>query len=112
MSSRSLTLFLTLSSLSCFAANAPEPPKLRLGNAVMPDRYAIDLTIVPDQDAFHGKADIAVRFNQPESLVWLNATKLDIKEARFESAGKSETATVVAGGDNFAGLQFARDLSG
>jgi alanyl aminopeptidase len=96
----------------CFAAKAPEPPTLRLGGTVVPTHYSIDLKIVPGTDLFEGIAHIAVSFKQPESTVWLNATKLNIKQASFEANGKSSAASVVPGGDNFAGLSFPSELNG
>ena len=96
----------------CFAAKAPEPPTLRLSGTVVPVRYSIDLKIVPGTDLFEGSAHISVSFKHAENLVWLNATKLNIKQANFESSGKTIPATVLPGNDNFAGLSFPSDLSG
>jgi alanyl aminopeptidase len=103
--------FLLLPLLS-FAANLPDPPRLRLGDNVRPVHYAIDLTLAPDQDTFEGKADIDVSVGAPSSLIWLNATQIEIRQAAFEAAGATMPATVVAGGDNFIGLQLTKPVSG
>ncbi len=104
---------LVLLASSCFAAKAPDPPKLRLGDSVVPIRYSIDLKVVPNQDLFEGTAEIDVDVRQPSRTIWLNATKLNIKTARFQSAAaNTATATLVPGGDNFAGLSFPTEVTG
>lgn len=95
--------------VSCsLAANLPEAPKLRLGDSVKPSRYAADLTIVPDKDTFQGTVDINVTIARPQPVIWLNATKLDIKAATFNG----QPATVTSSGDAFAGLQFREPVNG
>ena len=103
---------LLLAAISCYAATAPEPPKLRLSTDVVPTHYFVDLTVVPDQDLFQGKVDIDIRLQKSQSLIWLNATKLNIKSASFQVAGTRTEGTVVPGDDNFAGISFAQELSG
>ena len=50
------------------AAPSLEPPKLRLDGSVQPLRYAVDLTIVPDHDTFHGSVEIDVDVRTPSNL--------------------------------------------
>ena len=94
------------------AANAPEPPKLRLDGIAKPLRYAVDLTLAPNQDSFHGIVDIDLRFSQPESILWLNAADLTISDAALLSGGRSIPAKVVTGGDQFTGFDFGQPVSG
>ena len=96
----------------CFAATAPEPPKLRLGSSVLPSRYSIDLTIVPNQDVFQGIAEIALEFKQPANLIWLNALELKIKDAHIVAAGKTLPVTTVPGSKDITGFSFSEPLSG
>lgn len=107
---RALSVLLLVSPLT--AATLTDAPKLRLGTTTVPIRYSIDLTIVPNTDKFQGVADIQVNVNQPESVVWLNATSLQVKQASFQQNGKSTSASVTAGGSNFIGLQFPGEVSG
>ena len=95
-----------------FAATTPDPPKLRLGDSVRPIRYGIDLTIVPNQDAFQGVADIDVQFKQPASLIWLNALDLKIKDASLIAAGKTLPVAIVEGGKGVTGFSFGQAVSG
>src|ERR1700722_16032320 len=83
-----------------FSAPTLEPPKLRLDGSVQPLRYAVDLTIVPDRDTFHGSVDIDVDVRTPTQLIWLNAIGLTIQEAGFRpEAGAPLPAKTVPGGD-------------
>jgi alanyl aminopeptidase len=97
---------------ACFAAKSPEAPSLRLPNTAAPIRYAVNLTIVPDKDTFDGSVDIDVDLKQPEELLWLNATKLNIKDAVLKTSGQTYQAAVVPGGDNFVGLRFDKEVTG
>jgi alanyl aminopeptidase len=94
------------------AAPTAEPPKLRLGDAARPSRYAVDLTIVPDQDTFRGVVDITIAMHAPSSAIWMNATALQIQEASFRSDSAAQTAQVIPGGNDFIGLAFDRPVSG
>jgi alanyl aminopeptidase len=109
--SKTILVSLALAA-SCLAAKSPDAPSLRLPGTATPIRYAVNLTIVPDRDTFEGSVDIDVDIQQPENLLWLNATKLNIKEATLQAGGQSYRATVVPGGDNFAGLRFEKEVSG
>jgi len=98
---------------SLFAATSPEPPKLRLPDGVQPSRYAVDLTLIPGQDAFHGVVDISIDIRTPTSILWLNAAALKIQDASFRAAsGSIARAQVVAGGADFAGFSFDHPISG
>jgi alanyl aminopeptidase len=108
---KTISLFLALAG-PCVAAKSPEAPSLRLPNSAAPNRYAANLTIVPDKDTFQGSVDIDVDIKQPEDLLWLNATKLNIHEATLKTGGQTYQATVVPGGDNFVGLRFEKPVSG
>ncbi|MGI8741639.1 MAG: M1 family metallopeptidase [Bryobacteraceae bacterium] len=99
---------IALSCWAAFAATSSEPPKLRLPENVRPVHYAIDLTIVPGQDSFKGTADIDIDIQQPQSVVWLNATELKIQQATF----KASPVEVLAGNKDFTGFSFAQPVSG
>ncbi|HEV2687540.1 MAG TPA: M1 family metallopeptidase [Bryobacteraceae bacterium] len=98
---------------SALAAPTLDPPKLRLPDTVRPTRYAVDLTIIPDRDTFHGAVDISLNIRAATSVIWLNATALKIQEAGFRAdGGASSPAQVVAGGNDFAGFSFEQPISG
>jgi alanyl aminopeptidase len=96
-----LTLVTSLASLA-----ADTPPKLRLSDEIRPVKYAVDLTLVPGAADFSGAIDIDVTLSKPGSVIWLNAREIAITEARVTAGGKTQAATVVPGGEQFAGLRL------
>ncbi len=57
-----------------------EPPVARLGNAVVPRGYQIELRIDPSQERFSGVVTIDVSVNEPRDAIWLHGKNLDISE--------------------------------
>jgi len=95
------------------AESSPSPPQLRLGDAVQPSRYAVDLTVVPNRDTFQGIVDIDIDIRTPSQLIWLNATRLTIQEAIFQPATRAaEHPRIVPGGEQFIGFAFDHPVSG
>jgi alanyl aminopeptidase len=106
-------LSLVLIASGAFAAPSFDPPKLRLDGSAQPISYSVDLTIVPDRDAFHGSVDIGVDFRTPADVLWLNAINLQIQDATFRpESGDVLAAKTVPGGDQFIGFAFDRTISG
>ncbi len=62
----------------------PAMPAGQLGEAVVPSRYVLDLTIVPERDAFSGRVEIEVEINQPARVIWLHGRDLDVSSAWLE----------------------------
>ncbi|HEY5678573.1 MAG TPA: hypothetical protein VIS55_00745 [Pseudomonadales bacterium] len=61
-------------SLAPLAAEEDEPPKLRLGEAVQPKAYAIELNLVPESEYFSGIVTIQISVAAPPPwVIWLNA---------------------------------------
>ncbi|MBA3505631.1 MAG: M1 family metallopeptidase [Betaproteobacteria bacterium] len=90
-----------------------EVPGLRLPRNVVPLSYEAQLTIDPKAETFSGALAIKVRVDKPTDLVWLNAAKLTIEEARAVLPGPNAegfAATVVPGNDSVIGLKFAQPL--
>jgi aminopeptidase N len=85
----------------------PAPPALRLPGDVAPVRYALELTIVPDQPTAAGRIRIAAEVVRPTRVIWLNATGLAIDRA--ELGGRP--ARVIAGGDDVIGVVADRELA-
>lgn len=95
------------------AAAAPAPPELKLPDTVVPVRYEAHLTLDPDADEYSGTIGIEVRIAASTDLVWINATRLQILDARVvvdPAKAGGTPAEVVDGGEDFVGLQFATPL--
>ena len=65
-------------------APAPEIPLGRLGDAVVPQRYELDLTIVPERERFSGRVAVEIDIREPSELIWLHGNRLDVTEAWLE----------------------------
>ena len=76
-----------------FAAD-PGAPKGQLPAGVAPTHYAIDLTVLPDQQGFSGHAAIDIKLDQPATTIWLHGRELKVSEAKVTDAkGEAQTAT-------------------
>ena len=106
MRAKLLFTFLTLSCIAGFAAD--QPPKLRLSEVedISPTGYRADLTLDPDKLVFTASLVIRLDIGKPVQTIWLNATKLSIPEATLTAVGKTATAKVLPGGDDFIGFGF------
>ncbi|HZI64873.1 MAG TPA: hypothetical protein VFE44_08835, partial [Thermoanaerobaculia bacterium] len=98
--------WLAVSAVAAAAAEAP--PALQLDDRARPIRMAVELTIVPEKDAFPGVATIDLEFRRPSRVLWLNATEINVREATLEAGGERLTGRVLPGGEHFVGLEFPR----
>ena len=103
----SLILFASLAS-----AAAPEAPQLELDENATPQRYRLDLTLVPGDNSFRGAIEIDVRVAKATRLVWLNSEDLDISSVVWRAGGVDFTPTITPEQHGFIGLQFDRPVSG
>jgi len=101
---------LLVASLVRAESPAPTPPDLRLPAVARPLAVAADLTLVPDQETFEGRIEMAIELAAPLDFLWLNANRLEIEAAEAVSAGETIAARAVPGGDQFVGLAFEREL--
>ncbi len=101
-------LIFSLAASAAIAASTP--PTLRLGNQAHPERYAVQMTLDPDREAFEGQIEIALTLREPTSLIWLNGTNLEVQKASIASNGTSQEITVVPGGEDFIGLSWQRSI--
>ena len=93
------------------AGSTPTPPKFRLPSEVAgPVRYAVDLTIVPDQDTFTGAIDIDVNFKQSTPILWLNAEKVAVKAATLSIDGQEVAVEVIPTPKDYVGFAFAHPV--
>jgi aminopeptidase N len=90
------------------APSTPAPPALRLPPTATPTRAAVTLTIKPTASDLEGEIDLDLVVNEPTDLLWLNASQLEVREARLEAGGATIAARAVPGGDDFVGFAFAQ----
>ncbi len=57
------------------AASADNYPAGQLPDDATPTRYAINLTVVPDQETFAGKVVIDVKLAKTTDLIWLKPAR-------------------------------------
>ncbi|HUC43162.1 MAG TPA: M1 family metallopeptidase [Candidatus Sulfotelmatobacter sp.] len=103
-------LVLALACTASDASTAAAPPTLRLPSIAKPRHHALELTIVPTEPRFSGSIVIDVDLAEATSLLWLNASELDIGEIEVATGGASAPGTVVPGGDDFVGVSFPRPI--
>ena len=97
-------------ALLAVAGTAAEPPKLKLGDDILPVRYAADLTLVPGATTFAGRIDIEIQLAKPASLIWLNAVDLEIGEASITHRGQTTAATIEPADNEFVGLRVPAEI--
>ncbi len=76
------------------------PPPLRLPGDVVPTAYRLDLTVLPDERHLTGSVHIEAVVKTRASVVWLNATNLELLHARVGG----NPAQVLAAGEDFVAL--------
>lgn len=103
-------LILALASPAVCRAADPQPPELRLEATARPKAMTVDLTILPEQEGFAGKVGIELELTRAASFLWLNAHELEIQSAVLNTGGKESAARVVAGGEDFVGFDFGREV--
>ena len=86
------------------AAQDPQPPQLRLGDAATPRAYDVRLAIDPRTTAFEGEVRIEMRINRATPVLWLNAHQLDIHGAEFVVGARRVPARVIAAAADFVGF--------
>ena len=89
----------SLVCLTLFGAllTAAEAPKLRLGDSVVPRRYAVELS---------GAIDIDVDVRQPQDTIWLNALELEFHEVTVDG----QAAHTVPGNHQVTGISTGRAI--
>jgi alanyl aminopeptidase len=108
----SAALFSAAISIPALLATNPVPPQLRLPGGVRPLSYDVNLKLTPGADSFDGSVAVHVKFDQPSALLWLNAADVKITSAKLEQGGHMMPVTVVPGGSQFAGFEFASPVEG
>ncbi len=107
-------------------AAAPGAPTLRLPKVAVPQRYALDLTLVPAEETFTGRIDIDLNIVESTPVLWLNkGPELMVQQASLligapgsGEPGKSKAAAggpelrarATSVGKDFLSLMFDRPL--
>ena len=71
------------------SASASEVPVGRLGNAVTPTHYRLELTIDPSRDSFSGIVSIDIDVDAARESIWLHGKNLDVSDVYLVD-GKSK----------------------
>lgn len=94
-----------------------DAPTLRLPKLATPQRYAVDLTLIPQDETFSGKVDIELAVAAPTQVLWLNMgpelkiQRVLLKPAAGAGPGPATNAPDLLGrakpsGQHFVALRF------
>lgn len=78
------------------AASHPVEPLRRLGDAVVPSRYEVQLTLDPRQEGYGGHVAVHLRVNKPTQTFRMHALELTIDAVSLEIDGRRSQARVKA----------------
>ena len=88
------------------APAAVTPPTLRLPSGQAPTSYHATLVLDPAKTDFTGHIEIAMTFEKPTPLFWLNGRGLTVDSATLTpSSGSAVALEVLPGGDEFIGFR-------
>jgi alanyl aminopeptidase len=73
-------VFLGVAPLAFLAAQADAPPTARLGDAVVPTQYRVELDIDPSKEAFSGNVVIDITLKNASDAIWLHGRNLKVSE--------------------------------
>ncbi len=105
-----LLLAAFVSGSAAVSLAADQPPQLRLPESVAPSSYRVALKIDPAETSFTGRVEIQLDVKQPVETLWLNASQIDISEAKLTAGGKTFSPRTVPGGSDFVGFAFDSPL--
>ncbi|MBY0511706.1 MAG: M1 family metallopeptidase [Rhodospirillaceae bacterium] len=102
--------------LSITAAGAAENyPHGQLPDDIIPTHYALDLTVIPDQQGFSGKATIDVHVKGKSDVIWMHGLRLTVSNVTLtDGDGSTVPATwrEIPKSDGVAKLVPAKALRG
>jgi alanyl aminopeptidase len=87
-----------------------EAPKFRLGDAVTPARYRLELTLVPFALTFSGAVAIDLQLHSAVTEIWLSSQELTIRDATLTAGNDTLPAHIVSAGNGLAGFAFERAI--
>src|SRR5690242_10942038 len=92
----SLVAAALLTGTMMLAQSDVKPPEFRLPTTAAPSRYKVNLTVAPDKDTLTGSVDIDLTVKESTSVLWLNAEKLNVKDATLKSGGQTLTPKIIS----------------
>jgi alanyl aminopeptidase len=87
-----------------------QSPHFRLPQEVQPERYRLELTLVPGVEEFQGTVSIDLRVVREAHSIWLNANDLTVDSARLTVGGKDMGLAAISGNSDFLGWRTAQPL--
>jgi alanyl aminopeptidase len=87
----------------------PAAPTLRLGDAVVPTHYTLDLQLDPSAASFDGSVDIDVDLKRATTGIWLNANEIKVHAATVDDQA-ARVLPSPAGDDQHLGLGLDRSV--
>lgn len=97
--------------LGAIAAAAPSTLPMRLGDAVRPLSYRLDLRVDPSQPRHSGVVEIALELMRPSSELRLHAKDLRISSVEFQpERGSAQRGRVVRADEDSVYLRFGKPL--
>jgi len=95
---------------ACTLSAAQQPSLFRLPSDAVPTRYQLNLTLDPEKTDYSGDVEIDLDVRNATSVIWLNASKLNVSAASIEGP-VTATAQIVPGGDDVVGFAFDHTLT-
>lgn len=92
-------------------AGAPDAPVLRLGDAVAPVQYRVELVLDPEAESFEGAVTIELDIRQPVERIWLNATDIEVSKASLAVGDDDWAVDVVPGNQDVVGFALKRQVA-
>jgi len=93
-------------SSQAFSSDSSKVPQLRLPGIAKPERYSVELTIVPTSATFTGVAEIDMEFQQDTTFLWLNANDLKVKEVSLQQGKDLISAHATQSQPDYVKLDF------
>jgi len=101
-----MNLALTLLAAWLAASQPPVPPALRLPAGPRPTLYELELRVVPTEATFSGAVRIHLELPEATSLLWLNATGLEVGSASLAVGAHQVGVRVEPTPEDFLGFAF------
>ena len=81
---------------------------LRLGDAVAPEHYQVELTLDPTQDTFAGAVTIDLALREATSRIRLNAVNIDVQRATFTAGDDTWEVPATKDGEDVIAFDLQR----
>ena len=109
-----LSIVTMIAAFATAAFAAEDYPKAQLPDSVVPQRYALELTILPDQETFQGHTTIDVTVAEPTAAIWMHAQDMTVSAASVvDSSGRTLPAKLeeIPGSGGVARLSTASPMA-